>query len=295
MLLRKAVPVLALALAAVLTFPAAAAARTVPDGSATPADATATTVAGPTGVTPGSAASVGSVSEDPVPAADGLRALAGANPVIVVGGLSGFAAVYEPLAARLRADGYRVWIYPLPNLGLGDITASAGSLRSFVGQVRAGTGAAKVDLVAHSEGGLVSRYYIKNLGGGDAVGRYVSLGTPQYGTYVANIVAFLGLGSCAGVVACQQMTIGSPFLTALNAGDDTPGDVRWTTVRTRQDELVRPVDNAMLADGATNVLIQSRCPLRVVGHLGLVADGTTYSVIRQALRDQPVNPACLAL
>ncbi|MER5455883.1 alpha/beta fold hydrolase [Micromonospora sp. NPDC002389] len=298
MLLRKAVPVLALALTAVLTFPAAAAARTVPDGSATPADAIVTTVSGaarPTGFAPGSAASVGSVSEAPVPAADGLRALAGANPVIVVGGLSGFAAVYEPLAARLRADGYRVWIYPLPNLGLGDITASAGSLRNFVGQVRTSTGAAKVDLVAHSEGGLVSRYYIKNLGGGDAVGRYVSLGTPQYGTYVANIVAFLGLGSCAGVVACQQMTIGSPFLAALNAGDDTPGQVRWTTVRTWQDELVRPVDNAMLADGATNVLIQSRCPLRVVGHLGLVTDGTTYSVIRQALRDQPVNPACLAL
>ncbi|MFI7023474.1 esterase/lipase family protein [Micromonospora sp. NPDC049900] len=267
MLLRKAVPVLALALAAVLAPPAAA---TAAPGAPEPSANTTTTT-------------------------DGLRALAGANPVIVVGGLSGFAAVYEPLAARLRADGYRVWIHPLPNLGLGDISASAGGLRSFVGQVRASTGAAKVDLVAHSEGGLVSRYYIKNLGGGDTVGRYVSLGTPQYGTYVANIVAFLGLGSCVGVIACQQMTIGSSFLTALNAGDDTPGDVRWTTVRTRQDELVRPVDNAMLADGATNVLIQSRCPLRVVGHLGLVADGTTYSVIRQALRDQPVNPACLAL
>ncbi len=254
MLLRKAVPVLALALAAVLAAPppATAAAR---------------------------------------PAA----ALADANPVVVVGGLSGISIVYEPLAARLRADGYRVWIYQLPNLGLGDIAASAASLRTFVGQVRGTTGAAKIDLVAHSEGGLVSRYYIKNLGGGDATGRYVSLGTPQYGTYVANILAFLGLGNCAGVVACQQMTIGSSFLTALNAGDDTPGSVRWTTVRSWQDELVRPVDNAMLADDATNVLIQSRCPLRVVGHLALVTDGTTYSVIRQALRDQPINPSCLAL
>ncbi|WP_432050626.1 esterase/lipase family protein [Verrucosispora sp. NA02020] len=304
MLLRKAVPVLALALATVLASPAAATAEPVPDtstaGVATDRSVLADT--GPVGSDPVGSGLAGSGPAGAAPdhggaagSADGLRALAGANPVIVVGGLSGFAAVYEPLAARLRADGYRVWIYPLPNLGLGDITTSAGSLRSFVGQVRASTGAARVDLVAHSEGGLVSRYYIKNLGGGDAVGRYVSLGTPQYGTYVANIVAFLGLGSCAGVVACQQMTIGSPFLAALNAGDDTPGDVRWTTVRTRQDELVRPVDNATLADGATNVLIQSRCPLRVVGHLGLVTDGTTYSVIRQALRDQPVNPACLAL
>ncbi|MEV6811754.1 alpha/beta fold hydrolase [Micromonospora sp. NPDC051296] len=273
MLLRKAVPVLVLTLTAVLSAPAAAAAA-----PAAPAPVEATAPATSTATTD-----------------DGLRALANANPVIVVGGLSGFAAVYEPLAARLRADGYRVWIYELPNLGLGDIAASANSLRGFVGQVRSATGSAKIDLVAHSEGGLVSRYYIKNLGGGDTIGRYISLGTPQYGTYVANIVAFLGLGSCAGIVACQQMTIGSSFLAALNAGDDTPGAVRWTTVRTWQDELVRPVDNATLADGATNVLIQSRCPLRVVGHLGLVVDGTTYTIIRQALRDEAIRPNCLAL
>ncbi|WP_433529120.1 lipase family alpha/beta hydrolase [Micromonospora sp. CA-263727] len=286
MLLRKAVPVLALTLTAVLAAPAAAAAA--PTTAAAPARGAA-----PATAAPGTAASAAPAADAVTD--DGLRALADANPVIVVGGLSGFAAVYEPLAARLRADGYRVWIYELPNLGLGDIAASASSLRGFVGQVRSATGGAKVDLVAHSEGGLASRYYIKNLGGGDAVGRYISLGTPQYGTYVANIVAFLGLGSCAGVVACQQMTIGSSFLTALNAGDDTPGAVRWTTVRTWQDELVRPVDNATLADGATNVLIQSQCPLRVVGHLGLVFDGTTYTVIRQALRDQAIRPNCLAL
>ncbi|RIV36946.1 esterase/lipase family protein [Micromonospora radicis] len=294
MLLRKAVPVLALTLAAVLTAPVAAAATPADRAADTPAaDRVAVT---PVAVTPPGGGAAAATGTPPVGGVDdALRALAGANPVIVVGGLSGFAAVYEPLAARLRADGYQVWIYELPQLGLGDITVSAASLRGFVGQVRSATGAAQVDLVAHSEGGLVSRYYIKNLGGGDAVGRYVSLGTPQYGTYVANIVAFLGLGSCAGIVACQQMTIGSSFLAALNAGDDTPGQVRWTTVRTWQDELVRPVDNARLADGATNVLIQSRCPLRVVGHLGLVIDGTTYSIIRQALRDQPINPSCLAL
>lgn len=112
---------------------------------------------------------------------------------------------------------------------------------------------------------------------------------------MANILKFLGLGSCAGVVACQQMSIGSAFLADLNAGDDTPGAVRYTAVRTLQDELVRPVDNATLADGATNVLIQAYCPLRVVGHLGLVLDGTTYTVIRAVLAGAPVQPNCLAL
>ncbi|MCW3816982.1 lipase [Micromonospora sp. DR5-3] len=225
----------------------------------------------------------------------GRTAAATANPVIVVGGLIGVSIAYEPIAARLRADGYRVSIYQLPDLGFGDIRASARALSSYVDLVRAATGAAKVDLVTHSEGGLVSRWYVKYLGGVDKVGRYLSLGTPQQGTYVANIVEFVGLGDCAGVIACQQMAIGSDFLATLNAGDDTPGAVRWTTIRTWQDELVRPVDNATLADGATNVLIQSSCPLRVVGHLGLVLDGTAYSVVRQALAGAPIQPNCFAI
>ncbi|NES12191.1 MULTISPECIES: alpha/beta fold hydrolase [Micromonospora] len=220
---------------------------------------------------------------------------AGANPVIVVGGLIGISIAYEPIAARLRADGYRVSIYQLPNLGVGDIRESARALSSYVNQVRAATGAAKVDLVTHSEGGLVSRWYVKFLGGADKVDHYISLGSPQYGTYVANIINFVGLGSCVGIVACQQMSIGSSFLADLNGGDDTPGTVRWTTVRTWQDELVRPVDNAVLADGASNVLVQAWCPLRIVGHLGLVLDGTTYTIVRQALADAAIRPNCFAL
>ena len=213
------------------------------------------------------------------------------NPVVVVAGLSGPAVAYEPFAARLRADGFQVFVYELPGLGFGDIGASAQALSAYVNQL----GFAKVDLVGHSEGGLVSRYYLKNLGGAAKVGRYVSLGTPQYGTYVANILAFIGLGSCLGVPACQQMTIGSDLLSQLNAGDDTPGSIRYTAVRTLQDELVRPVDNARLNDGATNVLVQSACPLRVVGHLGLVLDGTVYTIVRQALTDAAIRPNCLAL
>lgn len=276
MLLRKTATVLAAVLAATLAVPAATAAA-----APVPTAPTASAASEPAAVP---------AAEDAAERAD-----ASANPVIIVGGLSGFALVYEPLAARLRGDGFRPFIYELPGLGFGDIPTSARAFAGYVDQVRAVTGAAKVDVVAHSQGGLVARYYLKRLNGTGAVGRYVSLGTPEQGTYVANILTFIGLGSCAGVVSCQQMTIGSDFVADLNAGDDTPGAVRYTTVRTWQDELVRPVDNAALADGATNALIQAWCPLRLVGHLGLALDGTTYTVIRQALRDERIRPNCFAL
>lgn len=217
------------------------------------------------------------------------------DPVIIVNGTFGPAFFYEPLAARLRADGYHVSIFELTNLGTGDIAVTARNLNAFADRVRAQTGASKVDLVGHSQGGLVARQYIKFEGGASEVDSLVSLGSPHYGTAVANIADFFGFGNCIGVVACQQMAIGSTFLANLNAGDDTIGAVRYTNLYTIYDELVQPVGNAALADGATNVLVQWQCPLRVVAHVGLALDGTVYDGVHDALRGAPISLNCWAL
>lgn len=217
------------------------------------------------------------------------------DPVIIVNGTFGPAFFYEPLAARLRHDGYRVFIFELTNLGTGDIANTARDLKTFADGVRAQTGAAKVDLVGHSQGGLVARQYVKFLGGSSTVDSLVSIGAPHYGTTIANIAEFFGGGNCIGIVACVQMGVGSDFLNALNAGDDTIGSVRYTNLFTFYDELVRPVANAGLRDGATNVLIQSQCPFRVLGHIGLALDGTPYDGIHDALRGAGVNLNCWAV
>jgi triacylglycerol esterase/lipase EstA (alpha/beta hydrolase family) len=85
--------------------------------------------------------------------------------VIVVGTLVNqlLAPLYEPLADRLRADGYPTYIFPLPGGGTGPIEDTAAALAPFVDDVLAQTGSSKVNLIGHSQGGLVSRYYIKNL------------------------------------------------------------------------------------------------------------------------------------
>src|SRR5437762_7057662 len=66
--------------------------------------------------------------------------------------------------------------------GTGDIAASAGQLASFVTRVRAATGAAKVDLVGHSQGGMMPRYYLKFLGGAAFVNKLVALAPSHPGT-----------------------------------------------------------------------------------------------------------------
>ena len=216
------------------------------------------------------------------------------DPVIIVAGTFSPSFANEPLAARLRADGYRTYIFELPGLGTGDIGASGAALNTFADQVRAQTGAAKVDLIGHSQGGLVGRDYIKNRGGANEVDSMISLGAPHYGTYLANFAAFFGT-SVIGLTSINQMSIGSSFLNGLNAGDDTIGNVKYTNFFTNQDELVRPVTNATLNDGATNVRVQSQCWLRIVGHLGLIVDGTVYSGVQDALEKRSISLNCFAL
>lgn len=235
----------------------------------------------------------------------GLLAIPGSSqaatpkqPVIIVAGTTSPAFANEPLASRMRNDGYSVWIYVLPNLGLTDVHDSSAGLASLVDSVRTSTGAPKVSLVGHSQGGLVARDYVKTRGGSTKVDKIISLGAPHYGTAIANIAAFLGFGNCIGIVACQQMAIGSSYLSGLNAGDDSIGDVKYTNIASKLDEVVNPYTTSFLnsSDGnITNVAVQSKCWARVVGHVGLILDGTVYSGVRQALAGQSISLNCWAI
>jgi len=66
-----------------------------------------------------------------------------------------------------------------------------------------------VDIVAHSMGGLIARYYVSHYP--NNVNKLVMLATPHYGTYAANQAWFFLLGS----VQSQQQELGSRFLWYL--------------------------------------------------------------------------------
>lgn len=208
------------------------------------------------------------------------------NPVLLIHGLTADSLSWVVFKARLEADGFRVFTVDIPNRGFGDIARNSQTVAARVAQIKQQTGASKVDLIGHSEGGIEARYYIKFLGGESHVGRYVSLGAPEYGTVLANFSTVFNLAGLVGCVACYQMATGSAFLATLNSGDDTPGSIRYTTIYSIYDALVQPYWNAALrSQPVTNVKIQSICPFRKVGHIGLVLDGTTYQIARAALRD----------
>jgi len=63
-----------------------------------------------------------------------------------------------------------------------DIRINAKELQNLVQQVLTLTGSTKVNLVGHSMGGLISRWYIEQLGGNDKVHKLIMLGTPNHGS-----------------------------------------------------------------------------------------------------------------
>ncbi len=181
----------------------------------------------------------------------------------------------------LPAKGLDTCVVQMPNRSLDDIQASSEYVVNAIRRVNAWSGR-KVDVIGHSQGGLQPRWAIKYWPDVRLrVDDLVMLGAPNHGTYVANV---LGLAGCTG--ACLQMEAGSRFLSALNAGDETPGAVSYTSVYSATDELVEPSglpSTTAALSGGRNLAVQSLCPGRVVGHLGLVSDGVVYVAVIDAL------------
>ena len=119
----------------------------------------------------------------------------------------------------------------------------------------------------------------------------------NYGTGLANVAKLLGLGSCVGIIGCQQMAIGSSFLNDLNAGDDTIGSVSYTNIVTSMDEIIVPYTNGYLNNDGnnTNTNVRGQCWGRVIGHISIALDGAVYSGIQDALAHRAIDYNCWAL
>lgn len=182
------------------------------------------------------------------------------NPVVLVHGWNGSASSMATLKSRFEANGRQAFSLTLP--GQNNIT-NAQTLATFINNVKAQTGASQVDLVAHSMGGLSTRYYIKNLGGAANVAQYVSLGSPHYGLTLACFLTTNGGG---------QMCPFSSFLRSLNSGDDTPGSLLYTTIYSTSDGLV-PTSSSRLDGGACFKQISG------VSHTNLTQDAAVFALV----------------
>ena len=232
-------------------------------------------------------------------------------PVILVHGtFADMADSWQALSPLLYDKGYCVFALNYgsydgsDSLGVyatGDIAQSALQLSTFVNKVLVATGAKKVDLVGHSQGGMMPRYYIKNLGGAPKVDTLVGLAPSNHGTTLEGLFTlagyFPGGSSIAGTdcPACEEQEAGSSFITNLNAGGETAPGVTYTVIESDNDEVVTPYTSAFLAPGpnVTNILLQSQCALDQGEHLSMPYDHIADADVLTALDPaNPQNPAC---
>ena len=218
------------------------------------------------------------------------------RPIVLVHGTFGDRKhLLENLSNALLGQGYCVFSLDYGNRGTQDIPTSAQTLKAFTDKVLTATGARKVSMIGHSQGGMMPRYYIKFLGGRKFVDDLVGLVPSNHGTDdtgPGNPLTQAVFGAVCP--ACVQQSAGSPFLTNLNAGDETPGKVSYTQITTRYDEVVTPYLSAYLAPGrkTTNITLQDLCPNDLSEHVTIPTDQVAIQLVLNALgRKGPADPA----
>ncbi len=186
-------------------------------------------------------------------------------------------------APYLEARGYCVFSFDYGMLpgetligGLGPIADSAQQLSDFTDKVLAATHAAKVDMVGHSQGGMMPRYYLKFLGGAAKVNALVALAPDNHGTTLDGLTKLLpyfpGASDFlqAGLPGLADQVAGSDFQRTLNAGGDTVPGVHYTVISTIYDEVVTPyTTQALSGPDVHNVVLQDLCAADISEHVAI--------------------------
>jgi triacylglycerol esterase/lipase EstA (alpha/beta hydrolase family) len=230
-------------------------------------------------------------------------------PVILVHGtFEDMADNWQALSPLLYNNGYCVFALNYGSYngsgavgvdGTGPIEKSARQLASFVDRVLTTTGARQVDIVGHSQGGMMPRYYLKFLGGASKVNTLVGLAPSNHGTTLDGLFTLTAHipGSNALLVdcpACAEQEAGSPFMLKLNGGGDTLAGVRYTVIESTNDEVVTPYQSAFLTGpGVTSITLQHQCSVDQGEHLSMAYDHIADADVLTALDPQdPQHPAC---
>jgi hypothetical protein len=236
-------------------------------------------------------------------------------PIILVNGTTETQAYNWSVGAPVLANaGYKVYSFAygasttipgFPFGGVADITQSAQQLSAQIDAVLAETGASKVILVGHSQGGgILPAYYMNVLGGADKVSQLIGIAPSNHGTdvnYAAYALTLPVLGPLltgllsATLPSLEQQSITSPFQQIVYGNGDTRPGVLYTTIVSTYDEVLTPYTQQFL-DGpnVTNVVIQDQHPGFMGGHLSVLVNPAVWSYVLDALDANPAANPLLA-
>lgn len=234
------------------------------------------------------------------------------NPVILVHPTAtNQALAWQAGAPLLKNNGYcvfslnygnPVWVSEIPLQALNDVRVGARQLAAKVDEVRALTGAEKVDIVGHSQGGgLIPLYYLNVLGGDRYVDKMVGISPSNHGTSLNGIVfmrtMFPPLGPAVYraletvTPAFIQQALDNPVQQEVYGNGDTRPGVTYTTIVTQYDEIVTPYTNQYLTGpNVTNILLQDGCPQDRSDHLSTMYNERSLRFVLNALDPEHPTP-----
>jgi len=191
-----------------------------------------------------------------------------AVPVLLVPGWFDTARDLAALRIRLLAAGWAT--SDVVTVTFEDPTGSnrdhALELEAAVVALVASTGAESIDIVAHSMGGLATRWYLRNAPEAP-IRRVVFIASPHRGTLSAHLA--WGGGR-------TEMMPGSAFLDTLNTEQPAPIGVEAITIRTSVDTHVVPGESATLPGVPDHELC---CPT----HHGLLRSSGVFELVTDFL------------
>jgi pimeloyl-ACP methyl ester carboxylesterase len=239
------------------------------------------------------------------------------RPVVLVHGLGANQGEnWATMSPLLKNNGFCVFALTygarpeFPYLGgVRKMQDSSAELQALVDKVLAATGASQVDLVGHSEGTVMPRWYLSFRGGQPKVANYVMF-TPLWdGTNLAGVgdlAALLApfgseagadqLLSTVGCESCASFARGSPYLKAVDAKGKALAGIHFTNVPTKYDELVVPYTSGIIeAPNVTNAVLQDFCPTDYSEHAAVAWDPIAAQIMLNALDPVHALPVPCAL
>jgi pimeloyl-ACP methyl ester carboxylesterase len=166
------------------------------------------------------------------------------NPVLMLPGCCSPTLPWLPMRATLRKQGVQHISILMAWPWLGDIREYAAYAKVKFDRLLAVSPTGKVDVMAHSMGGLIGRSMIKQYGNAGQIDHFITFGTPHHGSVLAPLASWL-------FTAIHQMRPDSEFMVDLNSSPEVPEGVKCTSIRARFDQLVIP-HNSSEWQGAEN-------------------------------------------
>ncbi|GAB2656243.1 alpha/beta fold hydrolase [Gordonia jinhuaensis] len=196
--------------------------------------------------------------------------------------------------------------------GTAPIEDSARELAAFVDRVRTATGAPEVDIVGHSQGGSMPRYYLSYLGGNRVVNTFVGVEPTNHGTDAGGLLSDWLLGPIAQRLgddpavtplldaltlrSSVQQVQGSAYVHEINDRAPHGGvdpNVRYVVIASATDTTVTPTSSMFLTGpNVTNILLQSGCPLALDDHQGVLYGRYAMGVVLHELDPAVPTPSC---